>query len=68
MPSLSRVNSVIRITGIGDHDRLEWLIRISECLRVQRGPATPAAESARMRGVVEAGLNEAAVAQEIYGR
>jgi hypothetical protein len=29
MPSLSRVNSVIRITGIGDHDQLEWLIRIS---------------------------------------
>jgi hypothetical protein len=39
-----------------------------ECLRVQRGPATPAATSARMRGVVEAGLNEAAVGQEVYGR
>jgi hypothetical protein len=40
----------------------------SECLRVQRGPATPAATRARMRGVVEAGLNEAAVGQEVYGR
>jgi transposase-like protein len=29
VPSSSIVNSVIRITGIGDHDRLEWLIRIS---------------------------------------
>jgi hypothetical protein len=29
MPSASRLNSVIRITGIGDHDRPEWLIRIS---------------------------------------
>jgi hypothetical protein len=30
VPSSSIVNSVIRITGIGDRDRLEWLIRISE--------------------------------------
>ncbi len=29
MPSSGIVNSVIRITGIGDHDRPEWLIRIS---------------------------------------
>jgi hypothetical protein len=28
----------------------------------------PAATSARVRGVVEAGLNEAAVGQEVYGR
>jgi hypothetical protein len=34
MPSLSRVNSVIRITGIGDHDQLEWLIRISGMRRL----------------------------------
>jgi hypothetical protein len=27
--SSSMVNSVIRITGFGDHDRPEWLIRIS---------------------------------------
>jgi len=29
MPSSGIVNSVIRITGIGDRDRLEWLIRIN---------------------------------------
>jgi hypothetical protein len=29
MPSSSRVNTKIRITGISDHDRLEWLIRIN---------------------------------------
>ena len=29
VPSSGTVNSVIRITGIGDHDRPEWLIRIS---------------------------------------
>jgi hypothetical protein len=29
MPSSGIVNSVIRITGIGDRDRPEWLIRIS---------------------------------------
>jgi hypothetical protein len=29
MPSSGIVNSVIRITGIGDHNRPEWLIRIS---------------------------------------
>ncbi len=55
------LSGMIRITGIDDHDR-------TECLRVQRGPATPAATSARMRGVVEAGLSEAAVGQEAYGR
>jgi hypothetical protein len=29
VPSSGRVNTMIRITGIGDHDRPEWLIRIS---------------------------------------
>jgi hypothetical protein len=29
VPSSGIVNSVIRITGIGDRDRPEWLIRIS---------------------------------------
>jgi len=29
VPSSGIVNSVIMITGIGDHDRPEWLIRIS---------------------------------------
>ena len=29
MPSSGRVYSVIKITGIGDHDRPEWLIRIN---------------------------------------
>lgn len=29
VPSSGRVNTMIRITGIGDHDRLEWLIRIN---------------------------------------
>jgi len=28
-PSSGSVNTMIRITGIGDHDRPEWLIRIS---------------------------------------
>jgi hypothetical protein len=48
---------------------IDWVeANALECLRVQRGPATPVAMSARMRGVVEAVLNEAAVRQEIYGR
>ena len=29
VPSSGTVNSVIRITGIGDRNRPEWLIRIS---------------------------------------
>jgi integrase len=29
VPASGRVNTMIRITGIGDHDRLEWLIRIN---------------------------------------
>jgi hypothetical protein len=29
VPASGIVNSVIRITGIGDHDRPEWLIRIN---------------------------------------
>jgi hypothetical protein len=29
MPASGIVNTMIRITGIGDHDRPEWLIRIS---------------------------------------
>jgi len=29
MPSSGRVYSVIKITGIGDRDRPEWLIRIN---------------------------------------
>jgi len=29
VPSSGRVNTMIRITGIGDRDRLEWLIRIN---------------------------------------
>jgi hypothetical protein len=29
VPSSGTVNTMIRITGIGDHDRLEWLIRIN---------------------------------------
>jgi Winged helix-turn helix len=28
-PSSGKVNTMIRITGIGDHDRPEWLIRIN---------------------------------------
>ena len=29
VPSSGRVNSLIKITGIGDHDRLDWLIKIN---------------------------------------
>jgi hypothetical protein len=29
VPSSGGVNTMIRITGIGDHDRPEWLIRIN---------------------------------------
>ena len=29
VPSSGTVNIMITITGIGDHDRPEWLIRIS---------------------------------------
>ena len=29
VPSSGKVNTMIRITGIGDHDRPEWLIRIN---------------------------------------
>jgi hypothetical protein len=28
-PSSGTVNAIIRITGIGGHDLLEWLIRIN---------------------------------------
>src|ERR1700739_1857713 len=38
VPSSGRVKTMIRITGIGDHDRLEWLIRIN-------GIRTPAPET-----------------------
>jgi hypothetical protein len=34
VPSSGIVNSVIRITGIGDRDRPEWLIRISGIRRL----------------------------------
>ena len=34
MPSSGRVYSVIKITGIGDHDRPEWLIRINGMRRL----------------------------------
>ena len=43
VPSSGIVNSVIRITGIGDRDRPEWLIRISGirtepgCLQIWTG-------------------------------
>jgi hypothetical protein len=36
VPSSGRVNTMIRITGIGDHDRLEWLIRINGMRNVAR--------------------------------
>jgi hypothetical protein len=39
MPSSGIVNSVIRITGIGDQDRPEWLIRISGIRRYANLPA-----------------------------
>jgi hypothetical protein len=35
VPSSGTVNIMITITGIGDHDRPEWLIRISG-IRKQR--------------------------------
>jgi hypothetical protein len=35
VPSSGGVNTMIRITGIGDHDRPEWLIRING-IRKQR--------------------------------
>jgi hypothetical protein len=35
VPSSGTVNSVIRITGIGDRDRPEWLIRISGIRRIE---------------------------------
>ncbi len=38
VPSSGIVNSVIRITGIGDHDRPEWLIRISGIRTREREP------------------------------
>jgi hypothetical protein len=37
VPSSGTVNSVIRITGIGDQDRPEWLIRISGMRMKGRG-------------------------------
>jgi integrase len=37
VPSSGTVNSVIRITGIGDQDRPEWLIRISGMRTIGRG-------------------------------
>jgi hypothetical protein len=43
VPSSGRVNTMIRITGIGDHDRLEWLIRING-MRSNRG------RTARLKG------------------
>jgi hypothetical protein len=50
------VNSVIRITGIGDHDRLEWLIRISGIRRHghaegPRRPCPPLRAGGRDRGL-----------------
>jgi hypothetical protein len=48
------VNSVIRITGIGDQDRLEWLIKISGMRSkpdyVPDDPPLTAAEAAVERG------------------
>src|SRR5271154_3092565 len=37
-------------------------------LRVQRGPVAASARHSGQQDVVEAGLNEAAVSQEVYGR
>jgi hypothetical protein len=37
-PSSGRVNTMIAITGIGDHDRPEWLIRISGIRTLARAP------------------------------
>jgi hypothetical protein len=37
VPSSGRVNTMIRITGIGDRDRLERLIRINGIRRDHRG-------------------------------
>jgi len=34
VPSSGGVNTMIRITGIGDHDRPEWLIRINGIRRL----------------------------------
>ena len=47
VPSSGIVNSMIRITGIGDHDRPEWLIRISGMRTsvFRRRPARPIASS-----------------------
>jgi hypothetical protein len=42
VPSSGIVNSVIRITGIGDRDRPEWLIRISGIRKM--APPEPAAD------------------------
>jgi len=36
VPSSGRVNTMIRITGIGDRDRLEWLIRINGIRKAPR--------------------------------
>jgi hypothetical protein len=38
VPSSGKVNTMITITGIGDHDRPEWLIRING-IRISTAPA-----------------------------
>ena len=50
VPSSGIVNSVIRITGIGDRDRPEWLIRING-MRSFRG-VTPAPQPGMGTGVL----------------
>ena len=49
MPSSGIVNSVIRITGIGDRDRPEWLIRINGMRKQQQAAVERRSEKAAAR-------------------
>ena len=37
--SSNQASGMIRITGMGDHDRLEWMIRITGIRTVRQDPA-----------------------------
>ena len=50
VPSSGTVNSVIRITGIGDRDRPEWLIRINGMRSQRLKPPEAVAEGQRLQG------------------
>jgi hypothetical protein len=55
VPSSGRVNSMITITGPGDHDRPEWLITMTGMRMAARGS-------------VQSGFNEVAPGPQANGR